>query len=87
MAKEVFELEDTEFVFKYKGKEMTLREPTLPEGFALDKKMKECKEDAEKMYNANLDYLVKLGGDKEALQSMSLNNIIKVVEIVNGKKK
>lgn len=86
MAKEIIELDDTEYVFKYKGKEMTLREPTVSEGFALSREIENCEDDAEMMFDKNIVYLGKLGGDVDALRSMSLKNIMKVVEVVNGKK-
>lgn len=61
-----------------------LREASGPEYLQFLKVIGEEGRDTEKLYNDYVDYFCELGGEKEKVETLTLPQMIKVAEVVNG---
>lgn len=83
----VVEINDDAYKFKVKGKLITIEQATVGQEIAHQKKLKEITEngnDMEALYEANVNYLVDLGADENALRAVSRAGFMKILNTISG---
>ena len=85
MGKQTLDFTDiTEYELKTLEGTVVLREPRPLEYFEYLEKVQVEGQNVKDTYNLYIDYFITLGGDKKVLTSLTINQLFKVAELVNG---
>lgn len=79
-------LTKTKLKFDVYGDTVECVRPSLKDTLEMEQKMKECKDDSQKIVEVILDFLSKQGFSKSLLESMEMGHLMQVIEVITGKK-
>ncbi len=81
----VVEINEDKWQFKIKGKIQEFDQPTVAQEINHQKRLEEIgTSDITKLFEANLQFLVELGGEEEVLKNVSKNGFIQILNTIGG---
>jgi len=83
----IIEINEDKFQFKVKGQMLEISQATVPQEINHQNKLKNISDDGgdlEKLYEANIEYLVLLGGNEQILRNVSRNGLLQIIRTVDG---
>ena len=81
----VVEINEDKWQFKIKGKIQEFDQPTVAQEINHQKRLEAIGvSDITKLFEANLQFLVELGGEEEVLKNVSKNGFIQILNTIGG---